>query len=150
MNVDFRTSGTADVEEILSMMQAFYAIDNYPIDHEVSAKLLHDFIKDERCGGSIYLIKSEEKNIGYIILTTLFSFEYGGWIAFVDELFIKEDLRRKGIGQLAINFIQSQARKQNLKLLYLEVEPHNTSAQKLYENKGFKNHKRKLLSWKPV
>ena len=143
----FKPLEISDIEVITQMMQDFYAIDNYPMDVEVAKKLFQEFISNEHLGKS-WLIYSENEIAGYIILTFIFSFEYGGKIAFVDELFIKETARGKGIGKEAIQFIQREVPKLSLKLLYLEVEPHNENAQKLYLAHDFELHNRKLMKYK--
>jgi len=56
--------------------------------------------------------------------------------------------RGKGFGKEAIQFIQSEVSKLSLKLLYLEVEPHNENAQKLYLAHDFELHNRKLMKYK--
>ena len=143
----FKPLEIADIEIITQMMQDFYAIDNYPMDIEVAKTLFQEFITHEHLGKS-WLIYSENEIVGYIILTFIFSFEYGGKIAFVDELFIKETARGKGFGKEAIQFIQREVPKLSLKLLYLEVEPHNENAQKLYLAHDFELHNRKLMKYK--
>lgn len=143
----FKPLEIADIEIITQMMQDFYAIDNYLMDVEVSKELFYEFISNEHLGKS-WLMYSENEIVGYIILTFIFSFEYGGKIAFVDELFIKETARGKGFGKEAIQFIQSEVPKLSLKLLYLEVEPHNENAQKLYLAHDFELHNRKLMKYK--
>ena len=143
----FKPLEIADIEIITLMMQDFYAIDNYPMDVEVTKTLFQEFISNEHLGKS-WLIYSENEIVGYIILTFIFSFEYGGKIAFLDELFIKETARGKGFGKEAIQFIQQEVPKLSLKLLYLEVEPHNENAQKLYLAHDFELHNRKLMKYK--
>jgi len=143
----FKPLEISDISIITQMMQDFYAIDNYPMDVEVAKTLFQEFISNEHLGKS-WLIYSENKIVGYIILSFIFSFEYGGKIAFVDELFIKENARGKGIGKEAIQFIQREVPKLSLKLLYLEVEPHNENAQKLYLAHDFVIHNRKLMKYK--
>ena len=143
----FKPLEISDISIITQMMQDFYAIDNYPMDVEVAKTLFQEFISNEHLGKS-WLIYSENEIVGYIILTFIFSFEYGGKIAFVDELFIKETARGKGFGKEAIQFIQSEVSKLSLKLLYLEVEPHNENAQKLYLAHDFELHNRKLMKYK--
>ena len=143
----FKPLEITDISTITQMMQDFYAIDNYPIDVEVAKNLFQEFISNEHLGKS-WLIYSENEIVGYIILTYIFSFEYGGKIAFLDELFIKETARGKGIGKEAIQFIQREVPKLSLKLLYLEVEPHNENAQKLYLAHDFELHNRKLMKYK--
>ena len=143
----FKPLEISDISIITKMMQDFYAIDNYPMDVEVAKTLFQEFISNEHLGKS-WLIYSENEVVGYIILTFIFSFEYGGKIAFVDELFIKETARGKGFGKEAIQFIQQEVPKLSLKLLYLEVEPHNENAQKLYLAHDFELHNRKLMKYK--
>ena len=143
----FKPLEISDISIITQMMQDFYAIDNYPMDVEVAKKLFQEFISNEHLGKS-WLIYTENEIVGYIILTFIFSFEYGGKIAFVDELFIKETARGKGFGKEAIQFIQREVPKLSLKLLYLEVEPHNENAQKLYLAHDFELHNRKLMKYK--
>ena len=135
------------IEIITSMMKDFYAIDNYPIDIEITKKLFQDFISDENLG-RCWLIYNDTEIVGYFILTFIFSFEYKGRIAFIDELYINENQRGKGIGKHIINFIKEQTPKLSLKLLYLEVEHHNENAQKLYIANGFEVHNRKILKHK--
>jgi ribosomal protein S18 acetylase RimI-like enzyme len=142
----FKPFTSSDSSLVIKMMKDFYSIDNYPFDSENSRKLLHQFLQDENLGKG-WLIYSENEVVGYIILTFIFSFEYQGKIAFLDELYIKQTARGKGIGKQALQFTQQQAPKLSLKVIYLEVEPHNETAQKLYLANDFAIHKRKLLKY---
>ena len=128
-------------------MQEFYAIDNYSIDIKISKKLFEEFISDENLGKS-YLIFVDNEIVGYTIITYVFSFEYKGKIAFIDELYIKETYRGKGIGSEIIKFIKNECHKLKLKLIYLEVENHNLKAQKLYIANDFEFHNRKIMKYK--
>ena len=144
----FEQAGQSDIEAIVSMMDEFYAIDNYPFDAELATLLLRQFISDGTLG-KLWLIYFDGNLAGYVVLTFIFSFEYGGKIAFIDELFVLESFRNHGIGKETLAFIRQQADKLLLKLLYLEIEPHNTKAQKLYIAADFKPHPRKLMRFQP-
>lgn len=143
----FKPLALSDIETIVTLMQQFYAIDNYPIAIDVSKALFQEFISNENLGKS-WLILSDDEIVGYIILTFVFSFEYQGKIAFLDELYLTEKARGKGIGSKAIEFIQSESHKLSSKLIYLEVEQHNEKAQKLYLAHDFELHNRKLMKYK--
>ncbi|UOK42775.1 MULTISPECIES: GNAT family N-acetyltransferase [Flavobacterium] len=134
----------SDIEKIVSMMQEFYAIDNYPIDTKKSKILFREFIKNEHLGKA-WLIYHKHEIVGYVILTFVFSFEYGGTIAFLDELYLSESMRGKGIGKEAVRFIQAEAQILKLKIIYLETEEHNENAQKLYLANDFTVHHRKIM-----
>jgi ribosomal protein S18 acetylase RimI-like enzyme len=128
-------------------MEEFYAIDNYPIKSDVSKALFEEFISNKNLGKA-WLILSDNEIVGYLILTFVFSFEYQGKIAFLDELYVTEKARGKGIGSKAIGFIKDESHKLSLKLIYLEVEPHNKKAQNLYIANGFEMHNRKIMRLK--
>lgn len=145
--IQFKPLQISDVETIVTLMEEFYAIDNYPITLDVSKALFLEFISNENLGKS-WLIESDYKIVGYIILTFVFSFEYQGRIAFLDELYVTEIARGKGIGSKALEFVKAESHKLSLKLIYLEVEPHNTKAQNLYLAHGFEMHNRKLMRLK--
>ena len=140
----FKPLQTSDIETIVPMMQEFYAIDNYPIDVAISKGLFLEFIANPHLGRA-WLIFSDGEIVGYVILTFVFSFEYKGTIAFLDELYISSKARGKGIGKLALDFIHKEAKMLSLKIIYLEVEGHNEVAQKLYLSKDFIVHNRNLM-----
>ena len=117
---------------------------NISIKIETSKKLFHQFIENENLGKA-WLILNEDEIVGYVILTFVFSFEYQGKIAFLDELYIKNTAQGKGFGKQTLNFIREEAHKLSLKIIYLEVESHNLPAQKLYIANDFEEHKRKLF-----
>jgi len=147
MTTTYRAIGNDDVEIAVSMMREFYAIDGYPIDELRSTQLFHAFIADESLGKSWFIL-SEDAIVGYVVLTFLFSFEFGGKIAFIDELYISAESRGKGIGTKTVDFIKDEAARLSVKMLYLEVEHHNHNAQKLYLAKGFETHNRKFMQYK--
>ena len=145
--IQFKPLVVTDIDTIVTMMKAVYAIDNYPIDKEKSKTLFQEFISNEDLGKS-WLILSDQEIVGYVILTFVFSFEYQGKIAFLDELYLNEKARGKGIGSQAVTFVLEQSKKLSLQLIYLEIENHNQNAQKLYIANGFELHNRKLMTHK--
>lgn len=147
MEVSFRLLNKASIGELVLMMQQFYAIDNYPMDAAKSANLCETFLADENLGRAWFIMYNGEI-AGYIIITFVFSFEYGGRIAFLDELFILPQMQGKGLGKQAVDFIKQQAAPLAIKLFYLEVENHNNAAIALYISKGFTMHNRSLMKYK--
>ena len=145
--ITFQNLQQTQISIIVSMMQDFYMIDNYLIDIDESKQLFKTFIANPNLGKA-WLIYQEEEIVGYVILTFVFSFEYKGILAFLDELYIKKEHQGKGFGKQAVRFIQQESSQLNVKMLYLEVEEHNENAQKLYLAHDFVNHNRKILKHK--
>jgi GNAT superfamily N-acetyltransferase len=142
--ITFKPFEAADAPAVIAMMEQFYAIDGYPMDAAVSKGLFFEFIENESLGRG-WVIVANGQPVGYVILTFVFSFEYAGRIAFLDELFVIETMREKGIAKQALDFIAEQSKALSIKIIYLEIEPHNDAAKKLYLAKGFLEHKRGLL-----
>lgn len=144
MEAIFKPIEVQDIPVVITMMEEFYAIDNYPIDADVSRGLMHEFLENDALGRGWLILKDNEP-VGYVILTFVFSFEYKGRIAFLDELFISSTTRGLGFGKQALDFVTEQAKALAVKIIYLEIEGHNTVAQKLYLSKGYAIHNRGLM-----
>lgn len=100
---NFRKITHQDIEVLLVLMTDFYAIDGYPIDAEITRKNFVHFIENPNLGQS-FIIEHDGKVAGYIILNFLFSFEFGGTIAFLDELYVDSNFQGKGLGKLGVAF----------------------------------------------
>lgn len=144
MEAVFKPIEAQDIPVVIAMMEEFYTIDNYPIDADVSRGLMHEFLQNDSLGRGWVILKDNEP-VGYVIMTFVFSFEYKGRIAFLDELFISEKARGHGFGKQALDFVAKQAMSLSIKIIYLEIERHNTVAQKLYLSKGYEIHNRGLM-----
>ncbi len=142
--IEFHALQSSDIETIVPLMQEFYAIDNYPIDPETTKELFQTFIEDENLGMA-WLISHNNNFVGYVIVTYIFSFEYKGRIAFLDELYLNEKARSKGIGKAALAFIQEHAMQKDLKIMYLEIESHNNVAKNLYLANDYTIHNRQIM-----
>jgi len=147
MSISFKEAVHDDIAIILEMMAAFNAIDNYPFDRNLTLKNLQLFISTPGLG-KLWTIYSTNVLAGYIVLAFGFSFEYKGRDAFIDEIYLKDEFRNKGIGRMAMSFVEQQARSLGVKTLHLEVERHNAMASKIYIDQGFTNNGRMLLTKK--
>lgn len=141
---DFKILESTEIDLIVGMMEDFYAIDNYTIDSAVSKRNFELFIGDPKLGQA-FLIISDGEIAGYIIIVYFFSFEFQGKVAILDELYIRKEHRGKGLGKSGVQFAQDFATEQKCKLMFLEVEPHNEPAKKLYHSEGFALHPRQLM-----
>ncbi|GGG49009.1 GNAT family N-acetyltransferase [Epilithonimonas arachidiradicis] len=144
MNPEILKANISDIPELCEMMKDFYAIDLYPFDKEVTTDNFVKFINNDNYG-HCFKVVFEGEIAGYIILAKYFSFEFGGEILFLDELFIKPEFQGKSLGKKALEFVKDYSVENNFKVVLLEIENHNDKAKKLYEHYGFQNHKRSLM-----
>ncbi len=142
-----RQATSADVAALMELSAQFYAHFAYPFDAAQHRALLEHFLAHEHLG-SIWLIQTAEKPVGYLALTYGFTFEFGGRDAFVDEFFIGESHRNLGFGHLALQEIQQKMEALGLKALHLQTESYNERAKKMYESLGFQDFKRATLSYR--
>ena len=147
MKPKFRLAKKEDINSLCTMMRSFYQIDNYPFDHVVQEKNLNQFLAGNELG-RIWLIETDTQIIGYIVLTFGYSFEYGGRDAFIDEFFITDGYRHKGIGDATLRFVSDEALGLQIMALHLEVEKHNKAGNSLYHKHKFKEGDRKLMTRK--
>jgi len=96
--------------------------------------------------GRVWLLFLEEKPIGYVVLTLGFSFEFLGTDAFIDELYIEPEFRRRGYGSRAMLLAEAEAKKLGVNALHLEVDEGNEAAFELYRRTGFEDHNRFLMT----
>ncbi|KFC20464.1 GNAT family N-acetyltransferase [Chryseobacterium sp. FH1] len=144
MNYEILKAKTTDIPELSQMMKDFYAIDLYRFDEKLTTENFQKFINEEKYG-DCFKILFEGQIAGYIILVKYFSFEFGGEILFLDELFIKPEFQGKSLGKRALEFVKDYSVENSFKVVLLEIENHNDKAKKLYEHYGFQNHKRSLM-----
>jgi len=96
--------------------------------------------------GRIWLFSEGGSPAGYIILTVGFSFEFHGYDAFIDELYVEPAVRRRGFGREAVAFLEARAREMGVNAVHLEVDDGNDPAFELYRRSGYKDHDRHLMT----
>lgn len=92
----------------------------------------------------IYLIENEEGEIiGYAIIQLIWSNEWGGLTANIDEMYIVESARGQGVGS---GFIKAVSKLiPDVNRVTLEVTPSNRKALELYEKLGFRLAENKCM-----
>ncbi len=145
MKINFKAADHTDINEIVEMMEIFYQHEQLEFNPEKIRIILQDLLTNFNLG-RVWLIRSGEENIGYLILTYSFSVEYGGRDALIDELYIKQNFRNKGIGTEALKFIENGCRTIGINAVHLQVKKFNSDAKRLYERIGYKVNQRDYLT----
>lgn len=87
--------------------------------------------------GLTWLIEVDGAVAGYMVICFGYSLEFGGRDAFLDDLYLYESYRGKGIGTQAMNHMIETCRTRGINALHLEVTRDNHEAITYYQKMGF-------------
>ena len=124
-----------DTDSVLEMMREFYS--SPAVFTNGSDEI---FISDiENCINNSdylegYIIENSDEIQGYAMIAKSFSTEFGKPCIWIEDLYIKEKHRGKGLGNMFFDFITE---KFTGCIFRLEVEEENEGAVKLYKKCGF-------------
>jgi len=146
--MNFKLATPNDIHAILKLMPIYYEFDHLKFDEKKARATLNEFFSTPDFGRLwLFIDETTKEAVGYIVITFGYSFECGGKEAFVDELFVMESQRGKGIGSKAIQHAQSECKKLGLQAMRLEVTKTNTAVINLYQKLGFNDLGRSLLTY---
>jgi ribosomal protein S18 acetylase RimI-like enzyme len=145
--VVFRLAILKDEAILLRMMRnlAEQEPGAYFFDEPVVRDVLRKFLGSPDLGQA-WVFFEGEMPVGYIVLTFGYSFEFHGRDAFIDELYIEPQYRRRGIGRRAMQFVEERARELGVNAIHLEVDDGNDPAASLYRLAGYEDHSRFLMT----
>ena len=145
MSISFKKAELSDLPVLMRFMQEFHEFDHTEPFDEVPARMaMETVISDERIG-LVWLIKSSGEDVGYIVLTLHYRLESRGICANLDELFINEANRGRGIGRKAMKFLEDTCQERGVAAMQLEVKKDNPEAASLYEKVGFEKPDRDFM-----
>lgn len=136
MNYSIRLMSLKDKEEVLQMMKVFY--ESEAVLSNGSSEIFNsDF---DNCVNDNpylegYVFCLEDKILGYAMIAKSFSTEFGKPCIWIEDLYIKDEYRNKGIGSKFFKFIEE---KYPNTIMRLEVEESNEAALHVYKKAGFK------------
>lgn len=126
-----------DKDEFIKMSQMMYTSDavahNIPVEHHL--RTFDELMKSD-VYAQAYILEYDKETAGYALLAKTFSREAGGMVIWIEELYIKEEYRSKGLGSEFFYFIEENKSIDTARLR-LEVEDDNTGAIKLYKHMGY-------------
>lgn len=82
------------------------------------------------------IIEDEEKPVGYALLSFTYSNEAGGLVVLIEELYLNESCRGKGIGRQFFQYLEQEY--PSAKRFRLEATKENEDAIRLYQRLDYK------------
>lgn len=145
LEVNFRTFQQGDLAEVKQMIFQLYADDpeGEPITSEKIDNTVRElFAHPEK--GRLIVFRATSEIAGYAIVIYFWSNELGGDVLHIDELFVKNAWRNRGIASRFIAAIPG-IEQGTVKALQLEVSPSNEQALSYYKRLGFESSKNSQL-----
>ena len=137
MNIIFRPFIASDRNEFFRMVKKFYAPPatlHTPPDDVMLSCFDASLESPEMVKGIMF--ESDGINAGYAIVSLKFETEVGGIAAWIEELYVEENFRSKGIGKMFFEYLQNEMHGK-IRRIRLEVGEENLDAIRLYKNIGF-------------
>ena len=126
-----------DLERLMPLVTAFHAEEILQSTEDTRSATLAPLL-DGSPHRAVYLIGPQRAPIGYIVVTFGWSVAPGRLDGFVDEIFISSGARRPGAGSEEIISLVAMLKSVGMKALYLEIDPKNACALRLYGRCHFK------------
>jgi GNAT superfamily N-acetyltransferase len=145
MRAEFRSAEISDLDRILPMMSRLYGQDALPFD-AARARTAAEWLLSHPDSGGIWTVEAGAATAGYLVMTVCASLEFHGPFGLLDELYLEEPWRGRGLGAQAIGFAEEWARARGMAAVRLETAHDNLRAQSLYRKCGFLLHDRHLMT----
>ena len=126
-----------DMDRLLPLVAAYHAYEGIDQTDDTRHAALLPLLTGTPHGVA-YLIGPRRAPVGYIVLSFGYSVELGGIDGFIDEFFIRERVRGRGMGSEVLLGLLPALEDHGVKALHLEVDRENAAAQRLYARAGFK------------
>lgn len=136
-----------DLERLLPMVAAYHEFEGIESDAAHREAALQPVL-DGVPHGAIWLIGPKIAPVGYVCVSFGWSLELGGLDAMIDELWIREKIRGRGMGSEAMTALQKTLQAADVRALSLEVASDNEKARRLYGRAGFKARSHQLMTWR--
>ena len=143
MTVQFEAALAGDADVLIAMARVFHDEDGHMLGHDGEAAIRNAL--DGEPAARVFVARDGGKTLGYVVVTTGYSIEYGGRDGFIDDFYVVPAARGRGIGRAMLAFAIREAARLGIRTLHLEVMPGNDPADRLYRSAGFEETGRRLM-----
>lgn len=144
-----RRAEPGDAPRLLPLVQALNDHEAIPWQATPLASALARLLGDSTLG--LVLVADEvggpeRPPAGYAIATFGFDLEFAGRDAFLTELYVAPAARGQGLGRRLLAAVELELRAADIRALHLMVRPDNAEARALYDDVGFVEVPRRILT----
>lgn len=137
-------AGAEDLARLLPMVTQYHAGEGISLSEEDRTAALTPLLEGSPLG-AVWFIGPKMAPVGYVAVSFGWSIEMGGMDAFIDELWVREKVRGRGMASEALTALIPALESAGVKALHLEVADGNP-AERIYKRAGFKRRTFTLMT----
>ena len=138
MSIDPPSAARSDELDVLcALLAAQLEEHSIPLAPELLSEAVRGALRDD--GRALILVSRQDgRPVGLAYLSFQWTLERGGWVMWLEELYVLPALRARGIGTALLRAALDVARARSCRAVELEVESSHTRAANLYARAGFR------------
>lgn len=150
MRTIIEQAGPADIPALVELMGEFHAESSHALDRQWAAASFAQLLRDE-ARGAVWIARHGTEPAGHVVLVLRHSMEFGGLAGVIDDLFVRPQFRRQGVGSALLSALFDACRKLHVAAVHVEIDPGNVAASTLYQAFGLRGHgaERRTLTVQP-
>ena len=133
-----------DLPRLDGMVAQYHALEGIESDEEHRRTALMPLLEGSP-HGAVWLIGPRMSPVGYVAISFGWSIELGGMDGFIDEVWLREAVRGRGMGGEALSELLKTLDAAGVKALHLEMANDNP-AERLYRRLGFRRRDFALMT----
>ncbi len=147
MSAALHLANPDDAAKLLPMVAAFHAEEGLETTSPAREVALAPLLEGSP-HGAVWLIGPRAAPVGYIAITFGWSLAYGGLDGMIDEFYIRDTVRGRGVGTEVLIALIKELEAGGVTALHLEVADDNARAGALYQRLGFKRRENyRVMTW---
>lgn len=131
-----RRARESDVDTLVRLMSDVYAESGFSLPGDAAARAFASLLAAPQLG-AVWIAEEDDAAVGYIVMTVVFSMEYGGLRGFIDDFYVRPIARGRGIGASLLRAVRDHAERQQLRALWVETGLADHPARPLYHRAGY-------------
>ena len=144
MSSRLHLAGIDDLDRIEAMVAAYHKMEGIESETETRRTAIAPLLEGSP-HGAIWLIGPRMSPVGYVAVSFGWSIELGGMDGFVDEIWLREAVRGRGMGGEALSELLKTLEAAGVRAMHLEVSESNR-ASRLYRRLGFRERDYSLMT----
>ncbi len=133
---DPRRAGADDAATVAKLLDAFNREFNTPTP---GVAILTERLQSLLATPHVFALLIGEPAVGVGLLTLRPNVWYAGPVALLDELYVRPELRGRGLGTSLLTAAEGIARDHGAEVLEINVDGADTGARRFYERLGYRN-----------